>query len=73
MATHPSILAWRIPMDSGAWPATAHGVSELGETAAKHSMYLVHGAVQQNLTQGYKATILQIKIKVFLNSLRVSQ
>ena len=50
MATHPSILAWRIPMDSGAWPATAHGVSELGETAAKHSMYLVHGAVQQNLT-----------------------
>ena len=50
MATHPSILAWRIPMDRGAWPATAHGVSELDETAAKHSMYLVHGAVQQNLT-----------------------
>ena len=26
MATHPSILAWRIPMDRGAWRATVHGV-----------------------------------------------
>ena len=26
MATHSSILAWRIPMDRGAWGATAHGV-----------------------------------------------
>ena len=28
MATHSSMLAWRIPMDSGAWWATVHGVSE---------------------------------------------
>ena len=27
MATHSSILAWRIPMDRGAWKATVHGVS----------------------------------------------
>ena len=26
MATHSSILAWRIPMDRGAWRATAPGV-----------------------------------------------
>ena len=26
MATHSSILAWRIPMDRGAWQATVHGV-----------------------------------------------
>ena len=26
MATHSSILAWRIPLDRGAWWATAHGV-----------------------------------------------
>ena len=26
MATHSSILAWRIPMDRGAWWATGHGV-----------------------------------------------
>ena len=25
-ATHSSILAWRIPMDRGAWRATVHGV-----------------------------------------------
>ena len=28
MATHSSILAWRIPMDRGAWPATIHGVTK---------------------------------------------
>ena len=27
MATHSSILAWRIPMDRGAWRATVHGVT----------------------------------------------
>ena len=28
MASHSSILAWRIPMDRGAWWATVHGVTE---------------------------------------------
>ena len=28
MATHSSILAWRIPMDRGAWWATIHGVAK---------------------------------------------
>ena len=28
MATHCSILAWRIPMGRGAWQATVHGVTE---------------------------------------------
>ena len=27
MATHSSILAWRIPMDRGAWWATVHEVA----------------------------------------------
>ena len=27
MASHTSILAWRIPMDRGAWRATVHGVA----------------------------------------------
>ena len=26
METHSSILAWKIPMDTGAWRATVHGV-----------------------------------------------
>ena len=28
MATHSSILAWRIPMDREAWQATVHGVAK---------------------------------------------
>ena len=28
MTTHSSILAWRIPMDRGAWQATIHRVTE---------------------------------------------
>ena len=28
MATHSSILAWRIPMDREAWRATIHGVAK---------------------------------------------
>ena len=28
MATHSGILAWRIPMDKGAWQSTVHGVAK---------------------------------------------
>ena len=28
MATHSSILAWRIPMDRGAWQATVHRIAK---------------------------------------------
>ena len=28
MATHSSILAWKIPMDRGAWQAIVHGVTK---------------------------------------------
>ena len=28
MATHSSVLAWRTPMDSGAWQATVHRVTK---------------------------------------------
>ena len=28
MATHSSILAWRIPMDRGAWQATVNGIAK---------------------------------------------
>ena len=29
MVTRSSILAWRIPMDRGAWRATVHGVARV--------------------------------------------
>ena len=32
LGTHSSILAWRIPMDRGAWQATIHGVTEESDT-----------------------------------------
>ena len=28
MATHSSVLAWRIPMDRGAWLVAVHGVAK---------------------------------------------
>ena len=28
MAAHSNILAWRIPMDKGAWRTTAHGITK---------------------------------------------
>ena len=28
MATHSSILAWRIPVDRGHWWATVHGITK---------------------------------------------
>ena len=28
MATHSSMLAWRIPTDRGAWQVTVHGVTK---------------------------------------------
>ena len=32
MATHSSILAWRITMDGGVWQAAVHGVTESDAT-----------------------------------------
>ena len=34
MATHSRILAWRIPMDRGAWQAIVHGVARVGHYLA---------------------------------------
>ena len=44
MATHSCILAWRIPMDRGAWRATVHGITksqtELSDSA-QHSITVI--------------------------------
>ena len=38
METHSSILAWRIPMDRGAWRAQSTGPQTVGhDRATKHS------------------------------------
>ena len=44
MATHSSILAWRIPMDRGAWLAKVHGVAkswtQLSDLTYLHLLHL---------------------------------
>ena len=42
MTTHSSILAWRIPMDRGAWRATVHGVTTEQLSTAQHSVHCVY-------------------------------
>ena len=37
MATHSSILAWRIPMDRGAWWAIVHGVTKSWTCLSMHA------------------------------------
>ena len=50
MATHSSILAWRILMDRGAWQATVHAVVKLGMTeqlsTAQHCIHTQWTATQ---------------------------
>ena len=43
MATHSSILAWRIRMDRGAWWITVHGVTELDTTEATYHAHMLMG------------------------------
>ena len=49
MATHSSILAWRTPMDRGAWRATVHEVTESDTTEQLNTAQHIHGIVVKNL------------------------
>ena len=43
MAAHSSILAWRIPMDRGAWWATVHGIAKSWTWHTHvHQILLIH-------------------------------
>ena len=43
LETHSSILAWRIPMDRGAWWATVHGVTESDTTEQLSTQHISLG------------------------------
>ena len=46
MATHSSILAWRISMDRGAWWATVHGVAR-----SQTQLSDFHFTIQSDMTE----------------------
>ena len=56
-ATHSSILAWRIPMDRGAWWATVHGVAKSGIRLSERALFLGTWRIQMKL----KTRCLQFK------------
>ena len=45
MATHSSILAWRIPMDRGAWQVAVHGVEKSWTRLTNLHMYDIYVCV----------------------------
>ena len=49
MATHSSILAWRILMDRGAWRATVHGVAKSQTQLKRLSMHV--GVLRSHMPQ----------------------
>ena len=69
MATHSSVLAWRIPMDRGAWWATDHAAaksrSQLSDQAQAHSPKVFCNCFD-NLQVQEKRISYNIKIRQFL-------
>ena len=57
MAPHSSILAWRIPMDRGAWWATVHGVTESDTTKPSTAQPIFTVSRQKIPTEGWHCTI----------------
>ena len=61
MATHSSILAWRIPLDRGAWRATVQGVTKSWTRLKRLSMHMcmdcnppgssLHGTLQVRILE----------------------
>ena len=53
MATHCSMLAWRIPMSRGAWQAAVHGVARVGHNLpAKPTNQFVDTNYMANFFEG---------------------
>ena len=70
MATHSSILAWKILMDRGAWQATVHGVTESHRTESDRActQALVFDCLKLNavLTSHKLCELWKIKVVVWI-------
>ena len=54
MVTQSNILAWRIPMDRGAWQATVHGVAESDTTERLSTEHLKSERQKNSSCQGLR-------------------
>ena len=65
MATHSSILAWRISMDRGAWWATDHGIAKLDMTKqqSQHTrqFYFISSSVICNQSECAAFTLMMLR------------
>ena len=67
MATHACVLAWRIPMDRGAWWATVHRVSiplGLKETGMTEATYHTRTLDKYSIAQGNNKKGLKLTQKL---------
>ena len=62
MVTLFSILAWRIPMDRGAWQATVHGVTESDTAEHTHSQQRKHKKTPQREKDGLGTELSRVQI-----------
>ena len=60
--THSSILAWRIPMDRGAWPITVHELAKSQTRLKRLSMHSTILPTKHNIPKRVPAHIVQVKI-----------
>ena len=63
MATHSSILSWRIPQTRGAWWATVHRVAELDTTEATKHAHAIEAKVlsYKNITNITQQNLVEVE------------
>ena len=62
MATHSTILSWRIPVDRGAWQAIVHVVAKSQQLSAQHSTSIVYICQSQCPSSSHSSFPLLVSI-----------